>query len=205
MVDRRETIRRALKERFGGNVQAMADAAHVRRATLHDIVKPDGHTSHITERVWDALSPVCIGHEVRLVQVGQSQQACRLYTTRRVRVYGMAQAKGITDWHGDIVPDDEHELDTVEAPDDNRRYVAFKVEGDSMEPRIHDGDIVIADLDLEPQPGHIVVAKWDDTIMCKRYRRYGRQVVLESLNPRYDPVQVRPSWMLRVRRVMCEV
>lgn len=124
---------------------------------------------------------------------------------RRVPVYGLAMAKGITDWHGDVIPEGEYELDTTEAPADGRRYAAFKVEGDSMEPRIHDGDIVFADIDLEPQPGNIVVAKWDDTVMIKRYRRYGSQIVLESINPRYEPIQVRPIWMLRVRRIVSEV
>ena len=124
---------------------------------------------------------------------------------RRVPIYGLAMAKGVADWHGDVIPDGEYQLATIEIPDDGRRYAAFKIEGDSMEPEIRDGDIVLADLGIEPESGNIVVAKWDDTVMCKRFRRYGRQIVLESVNPRYDPVQVRPIWMLRVKRVMREV
>lgn len=143
---------------------------------------------------------------------GEDQRVCaesgsqhNVVATCRVPIYGLCMAKGITDWHADVIPEGEYELDTTEAPSDGRRYAAFKVEGDSMEPRIHDGDIVLADLDLEPASGNIVVAKWDDTVMIKRYRRYGNQIVLESINPRYEPIQVRPIWMLRVKRIMSEV
>lgn len=139
---------------------------------------------------------------------GKVQETPAAYTVpsmRRVPVYGLAMAKGVSDWHGDVVPDDESQLDTIDIPDDGRRYAAFKVEGDSMEPEIRDGATVLADLDIEPVPGNIVLAKWDDTVMVKRYRRYGRQIVLESINPRYEPVQVKPAWMLRVKRVMFEV
>lgn len=142
---------------------------------------------------------------LQVALIADGMQNYRVRDLLRVPIYGLAMAKGVTDWHGDMVPDGEYQLDTIELPDDGRRWAAFRVEGDSMEPEIRDGAIALCDLDAEPSPGNIVVAKWNDAVMVKRYRRFGRQIVLESANTRYDPIPVRPEWMLRVRRVMFEV
>lgn len=55
-----------------------------------------------------------------------------------------------------------------------RRAVAFYAEGNSMEPDIRPGDLCLVDLDLEPQPGDIVVAAVGDppheVALVKRFR-----------------------------------
>ena len=55
-----------------------------------------------------------------------------------------------------------------------RRAAAFYAEGNSMEPDIRPGDLCLVDLDLEPQPGDIVVAAVGDppheVALVKRFR-----------------------------------
>ncbi len=62
-----------------------------------------------------------------------------------------------------------------------------RAEGDSMEPRIHEGDIVVVE-ELQPSSrpvGQIVVCEVDHEAKIKRYSEFGNAVVLESLNKNY--------------------
>jgi SOS-response transcriptional repressor LexA len=58
--------------------------------------------------------------------------------------------------------------------------IAIRVAGDSMEPEIHDGDTVIVDKELAPEPNDIVVAAVDDDVFVKHYRLKGDAVILEG-------------------------
>ena len=68
------------------------------------------------------------------------------------------------------------------------RCFAVDVEGDSMEPELHDGDVAIVDTDEEPQNDDIVVMydKADELGYIKRYRMTDNCVMFISLNPAYD-------------------
>ena len=121
---------------------------------------------------------------------------------RRVKVYGYAQALGARMHKGDLVPENEHELETVLMVDDGRRYAGFKVEGDSMAPKIPDGVTAMADPDAEVTNGCVVVCKWDDTVTIKRYRRSGNIIYLRSDNPAagqdYEVHAKKMEWIMRV-------
>ena len=68
------------------------------------------------------------------------------------------------------------------------RCFAVDVEGDSMEPELHDGDVAIVDTNEEPQNDDIVVMydKADELGYIKRYRMTDNCVMFISLNPAYD-------------------
>ncbi len=65
----------------------------------------------------------------------------------------------------------------------------MQVEGDSMvDYQIGDGDTLVVDRALEPQPGHILVALVDGEVVVKRYEhRHGRPLLCSG-NPRYAPI-----------------
>jgi len=71
---------------------------------------------------------------------------------------------------------------------------AFMVKalGDSMEPRIHDGDIVIAQKKAMADNGQIVVCVLDGKVMIKRFSRQD-DIILQSLNAKYFPIIVTKS------------
>lgn len=82
-----------------------------------------------------------------------------------------------------------------------------KVRGDSMEPELHDGDLVIIQLDAEPRPGQYVAARvgdddGTDEVVIKVYRRRGKRIVLESLNPEYPPLENGQSIIGVARKVL---
>lgn len=71
----------------------------------------------------------------------------------------------------------------------NGEYYALKIKGDSMQPRITDGDIVIIKKQSTAEDGDIVIALINgDDAVCKKYKRYPDGIMLISLNSAYEPL-----------------
>lgn len=65
---------------------------------------------------------------------------------------------------------------------------ALRITGDSMEPKISNGDIVIVRKQSDADNGDTVIALINgDDAVCKRLRKYENGIVLISNNPKYDP------------------
>lgn len=68
-------------------------------------------------------------------------------------------------------------------------HFALKIHGDSMEPLINDGDIVVVRSQQTADSGDIVIAQVDgDQATCKKVMLTGAGIVLRSLNPKYEPM-----------------
>ena len=80
---------------------------------------------------------------------------------------------------------DEPVSDWVVVPDElpAGRYLALRIAGDSMEPMMHTGDIVLVRLGGPVRVGTVIVARHpDDGYVCKKVRRVLRdRIELESL------------------------
>ena len=72
---------------------------------------------------------------------------------------------------------------------DSGEIFALSVKGDSMEPRILDGDVVIIRKQDDAESGDIVIASVNgDDATCKRLRKYREGIELIPLNSAYAPV-----------------
>jgi repressor LexA len=70
----------------------------------------------------------------------------------------------------------------------------LRVRGASMrDAGIHDGDLLAVHRTTEARSGQIVVARLDDEVTVKRWRRQGRDIVLMPENPDFAPIVVDPS------------
>lgn len=109
-------------------------------------------------------------------------------------------------------PDEVEE--TVPVPLDIRGTCCiFHVAGQSMEPAINDGDILYCEqvLDLKTIPDKRVVvvlfadcSKFEDCIVCKRFRKIGEKILLASDNPIGREFEVEPkdiSWIGILRKL----
>ena len=68
-------------------------------------------------------------------------------------------------------------------------FFGLKIHGNSMEPRICEGDVVIVRQQDDAESGEIVIATVNGTdATCKRLRKYRDGLELISLNPSYDPM-----------------
>lgn len=67
-------------------------------------------------------------------------------------------------------------------------YFALKIKGDSMEPRIHDGDVVIVRCQPDAETGDVVIATVErENGTCKRLKKTDTGLMLLPFNSRYDP------------------
>lgn len=67
-------------------------------------------------------------------------------------------------------------------------YFALRIHGDSMSPRMQDGDIVICKRQDTAEDGDIVIAVGGSEALCKRIRLYKDGIELCSINPAYRPL-----------------
>lgn len=67
----------------------------------------------------------------------------------------------------------------------------LKVQGDSMiDAGIFDGDLVAVKQRQDISNGQIVVARLNDEVTVKRYRRESSEILLIAENPDFDPIKV---------------
>lgn len=68
-------------------------------------------------------------------------------------------------------------------------YFGLLIKGDSMEPRIYDGDVVIVRQQDDAESGEIVIALVNgNDATCKRLLKYAGGISLISLNSKYEPM-----------------
>lgn len=83
-------------------------------------------------------------------------------------------------------------IDTEEISEDMSRtgeFFGLQIHGDSMEPRIYEGDVVIVRQQNDAESGDIVIAMVNgNDATCKRLMKYSGGISLVSLNPKYEPM-----------------
>lgn len=68
-------------------------------------------------------------------------------------------------------------------------FFGLQIHGDSMEPRMHEGDVVIVRQQDDAENGDIVIAMVNgDEATCKRLKKYADGIMLLSNNPKYEPM-----------------
>lgn len=68
-------------------------------------------------------------------------------------------------------------------------YFGLRIKGDSMEPKISDGDVVIVRKQDDADDGDLVIALVNGNEgCCKRLRKYDGSIALMSTNPAYEPM-----------------
>lgn len=133
---------------------------------------------------------------------GEDQPVGPIYT--QIPVYGYAAAGG----DDRVALASDQVLDRIEIPAGLTRGEAFaiRVSGDSMEPRLYSGELVIVGKGIPPQKnGDCVVEMKDGSALVKQYRSQKDGVVfLHQLNPdqelRLDAVKVRAIHAVLYRR-----
>lgn len=83
-------------------------------------------------------------------------------------------------------------IDTEEITEDLAKtgeFFGLQIHGDSMEPRMKEGDVVIVRQQDDAESGDIVIATVNgDEATCKRLMKYETGIALISTNPSYDPI-----------------
>jgi repressor LexA len=86
----------------------------------------------------------------------------------------------------------ENIIDTEEISEDMAKtgeYFGLQIHGDSMEPRMYEGDVVIVRQQDDAESGDIVIALINgNDATCKRLTKYAGYITLSSLNQKYEPI-----------------
>jgi len=101
-------------------------------------------------------------------------------------VSAVPAGKVATIFHPDYV-DDYVTVDGVKDP----QAFALKVKGNSMAPRIEDGDVVVVSPQQEVHNGDICVVRVDGEDTLKRVKFEGNYIHLIPLNPDFEPITVK--------------
>lgn len=85
----------------------------------------------------------------------------------------------------DIIDTEEISEELAETGD----FFGLQIHGDSMEPRMFEGDVVIVRQQDDAESGDIVIAMVNgDEATCKRLKKYADGIMLLSNNPKYEPM-----------------
>lgn len=81
----------------------------------------------------------------------------------------------------------ENQVDTIAVKDTRTGLFGLRIVGDSMAPRIMDGDLVVVHQQNNAKDGDIVIAIVDDEATCKVYKKSPWGVSLVPFNSSYAP------------------
>lgn len=86
----------------------------------------------------------------------------------------------------------ENIIDTEEITEElakTGKFFGLRIQGDSMEPDIHNGDTVIVRQQEDAETDEIVIAliNGNDGV-CKRLKKYNNSIALVSINANYEPM-----------------
>lgn len=118
------------------------------------------------------------------VDISHSEKIARTFT---IPVLGRVAAGIPIEAVEDIV--DYEELSSDIFRDSPKSYFGLQIKGNSMEPRICDGDYVIVHGQDDAECDDIVIALVNgNDAVCKRLKKYADSIALVSLNPAYEPM-----------------
>ena len=127
-----------------------------------------------------------------IVKMEEIQKAQDLYESlgeefEDISLYGEVSA-GTGVW----VSDEPVEIIKYPVPVPNHD-IALRVNGNSMEPMFHDGDVVFVKKTPEVHHGSIIIIIVNDNAYIKKLYRRGSEVRLISLNPQYEDIILNPD------------
>ncbi len=106
---------------------------------------------------------------------------------RNIMVYTQVATAG----RGSYLDDQDAEVCHIEAPE--TASYAIRISGDSMEPLIHDGDLVFVQRQNELASGEIGIFTYNGECFCKMWDNRNGVPKLISLNKKYAPIFVQAS------------
>jgi repressor LexA len=77
-------------------------------------------------------------------------------------------------------------------------FFLVRAKGSSMEPKIHNNDLLLVQSAQTADSGHIVLAVLDEGIFAKKFVRDGKQVWLVSFNHQFNPVSIGSRQQFRI-------
>lgn len=171
--------------------QQVADMMKVTKQTISQyergVRRPDNEALVALSDIFNVSTDYLLGKENITPRLVDSEQLKLLDSPRSIRipVLGYVAAgvpisaiEDVLDWE-EIAPDVSL----------HGEFFGLKIKGDSMAPRIVEGDVVIVRCQNDAESGDVVIAQVNgDSATCKRLSKYAAGISLISFNPMYPPM-----------------
>lgn len=102
-----------------------------------------------------------------------------------IKLYELPVSAG----YGNLLTDETIPYKEIHVKNRNADY-ALKISGDSMEPEILNGEIVLVKKQSTINSGQIGIFLYDDEIRCKKFNKRKKNISLISLNKKYEPINI---------------
>lgn len=134
------------------------------KADIQDFLREIGYLAqNIEPALIGKLTPVPI---ISWVAAGRWQEACDAFQPGDADEWLASDVKG-------------------------QNIFAVRVKGDSMEPEFTEGDVILIDPHIKPNPGDYVIVRNDEgEATLKQLRVYGKLQVLHPLNSKYKDIEL---------------
>nr|DAL63940.1 MAG TPA_asm: Repressor protein CI [Caudoviricetes sp.] len=165
--------------------QELSNASGVNKASISQYLNGSHSPSNLSSGKMARILKVnplwLMGFDVPMVETTSP------HTTQgvTVKVLGRVAAGIPIEAITDIVDEEEISEELAKTGE----FFGLKIQGDSMEPDIHNGDTVIVRKQEDAESDEIVIAlvNGNDGV-CKRLKKYNDSIALISLNPNYEPM-----------------
>lgn len=175
------------KKIMGDNIQFYMDRARIERRDFAEAlgVPYSSLTDWINGKSYPRIDKIQLMADyfgIEKADLVEARNASKRSVARRIPVLGRVAAGVPISMITEVI-DFEEISDKLAALGD---IFALAIRGDSMEPRICNGDVVIVRQQNDADSGDIVIATVNgDDATCKRLRKYRDGIELVPLNPAY--------------------
>jgi phage repressor protein C with HTH and peptisase S24 domain len=139
------------------------------------------------------------------IYIGNERQASPQTELVMVPLVAARLSAGGGSWEtdGDVTGHYAFRSDWIRRKGDPSRMVLMEIAGDSMEPELRDGDLVLVDQSqYRPMAGRIYAIGMDDVVVVKVVDVEPEHLVLRSFNQAYTPLRVLPDAVRILGRVI---
>lgn len=134
----------------------------------------------------DAMDKLCSYLNVTRSELVSDTQEKTPVKGVRIKIYGRVAAGVPLEMIEDIYDEEEIHPDMLKG---GQEYFGLVIHGDSMEPRMQEGDVVIVRKQEDAETGDTVIVTVNgDDATCKKLKKYRDGIELIGTNPSFHPI-----------------
>lgn len=179
-------------------IEVVANVASSLHVSLIDLMGISNDS--ISEKITEIVSKLNTDRQQNVYNYADNQLKEQNGKVVNLPLVGKSAANPTELTYGDVEIEHDDFTDVPHGAD-----TAIRIQGDSMEPLIHDGQIIFYHQQEEVENGEIAIVEIDgDGVTCKQiyYDYTSDEVILRSINKKYEPRHVKDDQVRIIGRVI---
>lgn len=179
-------------------IEVVANVASSLHVSLIDLMGISNNS--ISEKITEIVSKLNANRQQNVYNYADNQLKEQNGKVVNLPLVGKSAANPTELTYGDVEIEHDDFTDVPHGAD-----TAIRIQGDSMEPLIHDGQIIFYHQQEEVENGEIAIVEIDgDGVTCKQiyYDYTSDEVILRSINKKYEPRHVKDDQVRIIGRVI---